>query len=536
VTIPQQTTTNSSQATTAQRFTYLTQVNHDNIMSAAWTHNMFGFGAMPSVPATMPTMVTDNPFFNKMANTFDTIMQHFTPVADANHATPMTNVNAMNHVDARRHNTMPRLTASTDIRHWFERYDIHMAALHYKMSVRDLTKAKLLQLPLYLDDHLTNIWDSMSAEHKESLDTVRTHLTSLFQDRGLENAWSKLRSTNKKPTESYEAFARRCKANFDNVNRQSQDTAPTHLLMERLINNAPIASKTRIAEAQSFEDALKEFCAIDKINRYMNMNNTSQPNPAIMQKLQELDAMKAKVALLEAEQRTLQANPATIPPHIDNRIPPEHKRDRTPKNPKHQNNICYRCQDPQADHLSYNCPYPPNSRGAHKPHGMHKPPNRQYGYNKPHRHNKHRHNVPPPGQRQQGGNKRKICQYCAKMHTGECSHKHVYERGLAAAQQQLDPQYPQKHLQPTALFPPHPAYSSHTPYRYPPFHLQPPPTFSAFNAYPTALMTPPPQWTPPPNFGPQFTPHKKHRSDAHMNPDRAARMAEHDGGREPEQI
>jgi hypothetical protein len=461
---------------------------------------MFGFTNMPAIPSV--DSFANNPHWNHMQSSFGAFMQNFAPANAASASVP---VNEMKNVAA-----MPKLTADSDVARWFQRYKLVLKAKNRRLNQDDM----LEMLPLYLDAHVTNVFRKAESENRMlTLETAEEYFTVLFADRATERSWQDFHATVKSPLETFEAFALRCKASFDDIERQTGCVAPPHMLTDKMINNTPIASRSLVASLPNFEAIVSHLRGIDKVNR---QQQSQVMNVAVAQELQRL---RDKVRQLETT-KTVAVNQATrtpTPAAVDKYIPPDHKignnrKQKTrfePRQQQHLNSICYNCGDPNANHLSYDCPYRANSRRPNPT--DHHQQNQRNGHKRYRRHSPEREDT-----RQRGdGGARTPCDICGKLHFGECNYRHIFERGKKAQETiQAQTAKAQTKMQPTKLFPePHKPPGMYTmPYPYP--FPQPQPFFQ----YPPYHH--PPTTTPQKKFSVRMLDKQSHT----IHPDRKERM------------
>jgi hypothetical protein len=422
---------------------------------------MFGFTHMPAMPSV--DSFANNPHWNNMQSSFGAFMQNFTPANAASASVPM---NDMKNVAA-----MPKLTADSDVARWFQRYKLMLKAKNRRFNAEDM----LEMLPLYLDAHVTNVFRKAESENRMlTLESAEEYFTTLFADRATERSWQDFHATIKSPLETFEAFALRCKASFDDIERQTGCIAPPHMLTDKMINNTPIASRSLVASLPNFDAIVGHLRGIDKVNRQQQSQGV---NVAVAQELQRL---RDKVRQLETT-KTVAVNQAThtpTPAAVDKYIPPDHKINNNhkqsrprfePRSQQHRNSICYNCGDPKANHLSYDCPHRSNSRRITRDdnHHQHQARNSHKRYR--------RHSPGKEDKRQRGdAGARTPCDVCGKMHFGECSYRHIFERGKKAAQTKMQPTtlFPEPHKPPSMYTMPYPyAFPQSQPFfQYPPYH------------------------------------------------------------------
>ena len=283
VTIPQ--TYEQAVYTTKQRLTYR---GYRNMSQYAMT-TMFGFPAasLPRMPT--PPSLQDNQHYQSMVQGFTAFMDHFRPPVRKSY-------------DSMR---IPDLTADSDIERWFEKYKLETQRRNHKLTDKHMLKF----LPMHLDRNLENIYRQLPPENRKTLEQVQEHFQRMFRDRASDTAWSTFHSTRKDQhgAESFEAFAIRCKANFDDIERHTGRPPHAQMLRDMLVQSTPPASQATVMSAADFEEIIIHFRAIDRLSR---QKTTTQTDIALLQELREA---KERLRLLEASQQDRQATQEAFP-------------------------------------------------------------------------------------------------------------------------------------------------------------------------------------------------------------------------------
>jgi hypothetical protein len=193
------------------------------------------------------------------------------------------------------------------------------------------------------------------------------------------HAWHQWQSIckNDRGKESYMQWAARCKESYDRVSHMNPGQAlPFQLLRDKVLGPCSDYITLQCLSAGTFGELQAQLQKADQLQAIRSLQNKKIQNETEELK-QELADMKAMVQRLQSTQTgsgvSMPVNTITTPqqppPHIKRRLAPntqlksnlfgnqqQQARIRKPRTARHDNDICYECNEVGTGHYSWNCP------------------------------------------------------------------------------------------------------------------------------------------------------------------------------------